>query len=162
MLRLSLAGFQRFDQARSFDLAYGGSEANVAASLVHFGLPVEFVLRHPDNDIGEACLGYLRQVGIGTRHIVRGGNRLGIYHLEMGSAQRASKAVYGRAGSCLAAIDSGMIDWRTALADAAWFHWMGITPAISEGVATVCMEAVPTAKRMDLTVSCDLNYRETL
>jgi 2-dehydro-3-deoxygluconokinase len=162
MLRLSPPGFQRFVQARSFDVVYGGGEANVAASLANYGLPVEYVTRLPGNEIGDACLNYLRQYGIGTRHIVRGGDRLGIYFLEMGSAQRGSKVIYDRAGSALAAVRPGMVDWKTAFADADWFHWTGITPAISEGAAGVCLEAVQTAKEMGLTVSCDLNYRRKL
>ena len=162
MLRLSPPGFQRFVQARSFDVVYGGGEANVAASLANFGLPVEFVTRLPDNDIGEACLFYLRQFGIGTSHIVRGGDRLGIYFLEMGAVQRGSKVVYDRAHSSLATIQPGMIDWQAAFDGADWFHWTGITPAISEGAAAVCLEAVKTAREMGLTVSCDLNYRAKL
>jgi 2-dehydro-3-deoxygluconokinase len=162
MLRLSPPGFQRFVQARSFDVVYGGGEANVAASLANYGLPVEYVTRLPGNEIGDACLNYLRQYGIGTHHIVRGGDRLGIYFLEMGSAQRGSKVIYDRAGSALATIGPGMVDWKSAFADADWFHWTGITPAISEDAAEVCLEAVRTAKEMGLTVSCDLNYRRKL
>lgn len=162
MLRLSPPGFQRFVQARSFDIIYGGGEANVAASLANYGHPVEYITRLPANDIGDACLNFLRQYGIGTGHIVRGGDRLGIYFLEMGSAQRGSKVVYDRAGSALAAIQPGMVDWETAFADADWFHWTGITPAISEGAAQVCLEAVKAAKEMGVTISCDLNYRRKL
>lgn len=162
MLRLSPPGFQRFIQARSFDVVYGGGEANVAASLANFGVPVEYVTRLPANDIGDACLSYLRQYGIGTRHIARGGERLGIYFLEMGSAQRGSKVIYDRVGSALATIEQGMIDWRAVFSDADWFHWTGITPAVSKRAAHVCLEAVQTARRMGLTVSCDLNYRKNL
>jgi 2-dehydro-3-deoxygluconokinase len=162
MLRLSPPGFQRFVQARCFDAIYGGGEANVAASLANYGLPVEYVTRLPPNDIGDACLNFLRQYGIGTSHVVRGGDRLGIYFLEMGSAQRGSKVIYDRARSAIATIEAGMIDWETVFADADWFHWTGITPAISEGTAAVCLEAGQTAKRMGLTVSCDLNYRKKL
>jgi 2-dehydro-3-deoxygluconokinase len=162
MLRLSPPGFQRFIQAHSFDIIYGGGEANVAASLANYGLPVEYVTRLPAHDIGDACLNYLRQYGIGTRHIARGGDRLGIYFLEMGSAQRGSKVIYDRTGSALATIQRGMIDWRAVFADADWFHWTGITPAISEGAAQVCLEAVRTAKEMGLTISSDLNYRRKL
>jgi 2-dehydro-3-deoxygluconokinase len=162
MLRLSPPGFQRFIQARSFDVVYGGGEANVAASLANFGVPVEYVTRLPANDIGGACLNYLRQLGIGTRHVVRGGERLGIYFLETGSAQRGSRVIYDRAGSALATIEPGMIEWEAAFADAGWFHWTGITPAVSEGAARVCLEAAQTAREMGLTVSCDLNYRQNL
>jgi 2-dehydro-3-deoxygluconokinase len=162
MLRLSPPGFQRFVQARSFDVVYGGGEANVAASLANFGMPVDYVTRLPANDIGDACLNYLRQYGIGTGHVVRGGDRLGIYFLEAGSAQRGSKVIYDRAGSALATIQPGMIAWEEVFADANWFHWTGITPAISEGAAQVCLEAAQTAREMGLTISCDLNYRTKL
>lgn len=162
MLRLSPPRFQRFAQARSFNIVYGGGEANVAASLASFGLPAEYITRLPANDIGDACLNYLRQFGIGTHYIVRGGERLGIYFLEMGAAQRGSKVIYDRAGSALATIESGMIDWQDAFAEADWFHWTGITPAVSEGAAQVCLEAAQTAREMGLTVSCDLNFRKNL
>ena len=162
MLRLSPPNFQRFIQARGFDVIYGGGEANVAATLANYGQAVEYVTRLPANDIGDACLSFLRQYGIGTRHIVRGGDRLGIYFLEMGSAQRGSKVIYDRAGSAIATVEPGMIDWKAAFAGADWFHWTGITPAMSEGTASVCLEAVKTAKEMGLTVSCDLNYRRKL
>lgn len=162
MMRLSPPGFQRLTQARSFDVVYGGGEANVAVSLANYGHPVEYVTRLPDNDLGTACLQYLRQYGVGTSHIVRGGDRLGIYYLETGAAQRASKVVYDRAGSSLATIEPGTIDWRAVFADADWFHWTGITPAISAGAAEVCLEAARTARELGLTVSCDLNYRAKL
>jgi 2-dehydro-3-deoxygluconokinase len=162
MLRLSPPGFQRFVQARSFDVIYGGGEANVAASLANYGQPVEYVTRLPANDIGDACLNFIRQYGVGTDHIVRGGDRLGIYFLETGAAQRGSKVVYDRAGSGLSTVEPGMIDWQAAFADADWFHWTGITPAISAGTAAVCLEAAQMAKEMGLTVSCDLNYRKKL
>jgi 2-dehydro-3-deoxygluconokinase len=162
MLRLSPPGFQRFTQARSFDAIYGGGESNVAASLSNYGLPTEFVTRLPANEMGDACLNYLRQYGIGTRHIVRGGDRLGIYFLEMGVAQRGSKVIYDRAGSSLATIQPGMIDWDAAFVEADWFHWTGITPAISQGAAEATLEAVRIAKQKGLTVSCDLNYRKKL
>jgi 2-dehydro-3-deoxygluconokinase len=162
MLRLSPPGYQRFSQARSFDVTYGGGEANVAASLSNYGLPVDFVSRIPDNDIGEACIAFLRKYGIGVDKIARGGERLGIYFLENGSNQRGSKVVYDRAHSALSTIEPGMIDWKGVFADADWFHWTGITPAISAGTAAVCLEAVKTASEMGLTVSCDLNYRKKL
>jgi 2-dehydro-3-deoxygluconokinase len=162
MLRLSPPGFERFVQAQRFDVVYGGGEANVAISLAHYGLPVEYITRLPANDIGDACLNYLRRYGVGTRFIVRGGDRLGIYYLEMGASQRGSKVIYDRAGSALATIEPGMIDWQTVFADAGWFHWTGITPGVSEGAAAVCLEATQTAKEMGLTVSCDLNYRKKL
>lgn len=162
MLRLSPPGFQRFVQARNFDIIYGGGESNVAASLTNYGLTAEFVTRLPANDMGDACRNYLRQFGIGTEHIVRGGDRLGIYFLEMGSAQRGSKVIYDRANSSLASIEPGMVNWDAAFDGADWFHWTGITPAISAGAAAALLEAVKIAKEKGLTVSCDLNYRKKL
>jgi 2-dehydro-3-deoxygluconokinase len=162
MMRLATPGFQRFVQARSFDVTFAGGEANVAASLAQYGVPTEFVTRLPENDLGDACLNFLRQYGIGVRHIARGGERLGVYLLETGAVQRASKVIYDRANSALATIEPGMIDWKAAFADADWFHWTGITPAVSESAANTCMEAVQCAKKLGLTVSCDLNYRAKL
>ena len=162
MMRLSPPGFLRFGQARSFDVIYGGGEANVAVSLATFGLPVDYVTRLPNNDLGEACIQFLRQYGVGVHKIIRGGERLGIYFLENGAVQRGSKVIYDRANSAIATVQRGMIDWRQAFADADWFHWTGITPAISAGTADVCLEAAETAREMGLTVSCDLNYRKNL
>lgn len=162
MLRLSPPGNQRFSQARSFDALYGGGESNVAVSLANFGLETEYVTRLPKNEIGNACLNYLRQYGVGTRFITRGGDRLGIYYLEHGAAMRGSNVIYDRAGSSFAALQPGMLDWEAVFAGASWFHWTGITPAISEGAAATCLEAAQTARRAGLTVSCDLNYRAKL
>ncbi len=162
MMRLSPPGALRFGQARSFDVVYGGGEANVAVSLANLGLPVDYVTRLPNNDLGDACIQFLRQYGVGVDKISRGGERLGIYFLEAGSAQRGSKVIYDRAGSAIAAIQAGMINWREVFSGAGWFHWTGITPAISEGAAAACLEAAQTAKDMGLTVSCDLNYRKNL
>ncbi len=162
MLRLSPPDHQRFIQAHSFDVVYGGGEVNVAASLANYGLPVNFVTRIPQNDIGNSCLSFLRQSGIGIDHILRGGERLGIYFLELGSMQRGSKVLYDRANSAFSTIQPGMIDWKQILADADWFHWTGITPAISESAAAVCLEGLKIAKDLGLTISCDLNYRKNL
>jgi 2-dehydro-3-deoxygluconokinase len=162
MMRLSPPGFLRFGQTSLFEVIYGGGEANVAVSLANFGEPVDYVTRLPKNELGDACIQFLRQYGVGVDQIVRGGERLGIYFLEMGAVQRGSKVLYDRAGSSLATIERGMVDWRRVFADADWFHWTGITPAISTGAADVCLEAIQTAKEMGLTVSCDLNYRKNL
>ena len=142
MMRLTPPGFQRFGQARSFDVIYGGGEANVAVSLANFGLPVDYVTRLPNNDFGEACLMFLRQYGVGDWKIVRGGDRLGIYFMENGAMQRASKVIYDRAGSSFATLEAGMIDWRAIFTGATWFHWTGITPAVSAGCSRACLEAV--------------------
>ncbi len=162
MMRLVPPGFLRFTQARSFEVVYGGGEANVAVSLANFDMPVDYVTRLPRNDLGEACLQYLRQYGVGVGKIVRGGDRLGIYFMENGAVQRASKVVYDRANSALATIQRGMIDWKAVFTDIDWFHWTGITPAVSQGAAEVCLEALQVAKELGLTISCDLNYRKNL
>jgi 2-dehydro-3-deoxygluconokinase len=162
MLRLTPPGMQRFSQANSFDVVYGGGESNVAVSLANYGLPTELVTRLPDNDLGECAMMEMRKRNVGTQHILRGGERLGIYFLEMGAVSRGSKVVYDRAHSGMASIEKGMIDWETVFADAQWFHWTGITPAISQGAADACLEAIQTANRMGVTVSTDLNYRKNL
>lgn len=162
MLRLSTPGFARFIQADNFNATYGGGEANVAISLAQLGIPAEHVTRFPDNDLGKAATGLLRKYGVGTENIVYGGDRLGIYFLETGAISRASKVVYDRANSAFAQLQPGMIDWEEILKDAQWFHWTGITPAISEGAAQSCLEAIQTANRLGITVSADTNYRKNL
>jgi len=162
MLRLATPGHQRFTQVTSFDASFGGGEANVAVSLANFGLQTEYVTRLPDNDIGQACLMTLRKHNVGTNHIIRGGRRLGIYYLETGSVARPGKVIYDRANSSIAEIKPGMIDWNVVFKDAEWFHWTGITPAISESAAGVCLEAIKAAKQKGITVSCDLNFRKNL
>ena len=162
MLRLAPPGFQRFTQAHTFEAIYGGGEANVAVSLANFGEEVDFVTRLPNNDLGEACLSSLRGLGVGTGFIARGGERIGIYFLEAGAAQRASKVIYDRAGSSFATIQPGSIDWKAVFTGADWFHWTGITPAVSQGAAEVCREAILAARGLGVTVSTDLNYRAKL
>tara|TARA_R110000868_G_scaffold166000_2_gene399714 strand:+ start:77 stop:1117 length:1041 start_codon:yes stop_codon:yes gene_type:complete len=162
MLRLAPPGFLRFSQANSFDVVYGGGESNVAVSLANYGVPVDFVTRLPKNDIGECALMEMRKRGVGTDKIVFGGDRLGIYFLETGAVSRGSKVVYDRAHSSIAEIKSGMIDWNEVFDGAEWFHWTGITPAISQGAADVCLEAVKAASDLGITISTDLNYRAKL
>jgi len=162
MLRLATPEHQRFTQAASFRASFGGGEANVAVSLANFGMETEFVTRLPQNDLGQAVIMELRRHNVGTGFIVRGGDRLGIYFLETGSVSRPSKVLYDRAHSAVAEIKTGMIEWEKVFKGAGWFHWTGITPAISASAAEVCSEAVVTAKKMGLTVSCDLNYRKNL
>jgi 2-dehydro-3-deoxygluconokinase len=162
MMRLSPPGFLRFGQAKHFDVTYGGGEANVSVSLAHYGVPTDFVSRLPDNDLGDACISYLRSFGVGTSKILRGGSRIGIYFLENGAVQRGSKVIYDRDASSIAAIERGMVDWDAVFEDADWFHWTGITPAISKGLCDVCLEGIVKAKSKGLTVSCDLNYRAKL
>jgi 2-dehydro-3-deoxygluconokinase len=162
MMRLSPPRTLRFGQAQSFDVVYGGSEANVAVSLANYGFEVDFVTRLPDNDLGDACLAFLRKHGVGVDHILRGGSRLGIYFLEVGAVQRKSKVIYDRAHSAIAAVDPGSLDWGRIFAGADWFHWTGITPAISAELAEATLGGVRAAKEAGLTVSCDLNFRSKL
>lgn len=162
MLRLATPGYLRFGQAQELTATYGGGEANVAVSLAHYGMEVQYVTRLPENDIAEACLADLHRHGVKTDHIIRGGERMGIYFLETGAVARPSKVIYDRAHSAIAEIKPGMIDWERVLEGADWFHWTGITPAISQGAAEVCWEAINSAKRMGVPVSCDLNYRKNL
>jgi 2-dehydro-3-deoxygluconokinase len=162
MLRLAPPGFLRFSQTNSFDVIYGGGESNVAVSLANYGVPVDFVTRLPKNDIGQCALMEMRKRGVGTDKIVFGGDRLGIYFLETGAVSRGSKVVYDRAHSAIAEIESGMIDWDSVFDGVEWFHWTGITPAISQGTADVCLEAVKAASEKGITISTDLNYRAKL
>jgi len=162
MLRLSPPGWRRFSQASSFDVIYGGGESNVAVSLANYGLPCDFVSRVPDNDIGQCAINEMRKRGVGTRHMIKGGERLGIYFLETGAVSRGSKVVYDRAYSSMSSIEKGMVDWEEVFQDAQWFHWTGITPAISQGAADACLEAIQTANKMGIIVSTDLNYRKKL
>lgn len=162
MLRLAPPEFLRFSQANSFDVVYGGGESNVAVSLANYGVPVDFVTRLPKNDIGECALMEMRKRGVGTDKIIYGGDRLGIYFLETGAVTRGSKVVYDRAHSAIAEIKKGMIDWDAVFEGVEWFHWTGITPAISQGAADVCLEAVKVARKKGVTISTDLNYRAKL
>lgn len=162
MLRLAIPEHLRFRQARSFNATFGGGEANVAVSLANYGIDVDYVTRLPQNDLGAACAAELRSFGVGTSNIVYGGERLGIYYLETGAVARPSKVVYDRAHSSAATVERGMIDWEQVLAGADWFHWTGITPAISASAAEVCLDACRAANSLGVKVSCDLNYRKNL
>lgn len=162
MLRLAPSGFLRFSQANSFDVVYGGGESNVAVSLANYGVPVDFVTRLPKNDIGECAMMEMRKRGVGTDKIIYGGDRLGIYFLETGAVSRGSKVVYDRAHSAMAEIEKGMVDWDAVFEGVEWFHWTGITPAISQGAADACLEAVKAASDRGITISTDLNYRAKL
>ena len=162
MLRLSPPYFKRFSQATSFDVIYGGGEANVAVSLSNFGFPVDYVTRLPNNDIGDACIRYLKQFGINTNKILRGGERIGIYFLENGASARSSKVIYDRAHSAISNAKPEMFNWDVLLEDVHWLHLTGITPAISQNLANICLDALKTAKTKNLTISCDLNYRSKL
>lgn len=162
MLRLSTPDYLRFGQANEFAATFGGGESNVAVSLSNYGIPAEFVTRLPKNDIAESCIRNLRGYGVCTKNIVRGGERMGIYFLETGAVARASKVIYDRANSAIAEIETGTIDWQEVFKDAQWFHWTGITPAISQNAADVCLEAIKAANKLGITVSTDLNFRKNL
>jgi 2-dehydro-3-deoxygluconokinase len=162
MLRLAPPGFERFLQTPQFVATFGGGEANVAVAAAQFGLPAAFVTVLPSNPIADACVAELRRFGVDTSRIVRGKGRLGIYYLEAGANQRASKVIYDREHSAIALARPGAIDWKNAFAGAGWFHVTGITPAISASAADLALESVRAAKQQGLTVSCDLNYRKNL
>jgi 2-dehydro-3-deoxygluconokinase len=162
MLRLSPPGFLRFSQTNSFDIIYGGGESNVAVSLANYGVPVRFVTRIPENDIGQSAKMEMRKRGVETEFMIYGGDRLGIYFLETGAVSRGSKVVYDRAHSAMSEIQTGMIDWDKAFDGVKWFHWTGITPAISQSAADACLEAVKIAHEKGITISTDLNYRAKL
>lgn len=162
MMRLSTPGFSRFTQTDSLNVVYGGSEANVAVSLSGFGLRSEHVTRFPANDFGKAAVQSLRKNDVITDHIVFGDQRMGLYFLENGSMQRSSRIIYDRFDSAFANIKTGMLNWEEIFTDAEWFHWTGITPAISEGAALVCLEALKAASKQGLKISGDINYRRNL
>ncbi|HHT56727.1 sugar kinase [Herbinix luporum] len=162
MLRLSTPGFQRFIQADSFDVCYGGGEANVAVSLANYGHDAYFVTKVPNNPIGESAIAALRKFNVNCDHIVKGGDRLGIYFLETGASMRASTVVYDRANSAIAEADPSDFDFDKIFEGADWFHFTGITPAISDKAAVLTEEALKAAKRNNVTVSVDLNYRKKL
>lgn len=162
MLRLQTPGFQRFVQANSFDAVYGGGEANVAVSLANYGMNAAFVTKLPKNPIGDACLSELRKYGVDTQYIARGGERLGIYFIEKGASQRASNVVYDRANSSIATAKPEDFDWKAIFDGAEWFHFTGITPAISDNGAEIALAACKAAKEAGVTVSCDLNFRKKL
>jgi 2-dehydro-3-deoxygluconokinase len=162
MLRLSPPDHRRFVQAQRFDATYGGGEANVAASLANYGADSYFISKLPDHEIGQACLNQLRRYGIGTDFIARGGDRLGVYFLEIGASQRGSKVVYDRSGSAVNTLTPDEVNFDAALADADWFHWTGITPALGQTPRETLRAALGAAKEHGVTVSCDLNYRGKL
>lgn len=162
MLRLSTPGYQRFAQATSLEVNYGGGEANVAVSVANYGLESRFITKLPKNDIGRACRMELEKYGVDTSQLSYGGERLGIYFLETGAVARASKVVYDRAHSSFSEVSENDFDWDAIFEGADWFHWTGITPAVSQGAANVCLKAIEAANDKGITVSCDLNYRKNL
>ena len=162
MVRLATPAHLRLAQATSLDVTFAGAEANVAVSLAAFGVPARFVSRLPDNPLGTAALGVLRSLGVDTSYIIRGGDRIGLYFVEPGIAQRASQVLYDRAGSAFAAITPGTVPWGEVLEGCRWLHTSGISPAVSRSAAAVTAEAVAAAKKAGLMVSIDLNHRAKL
>jgi 2-dehydro-3-deoxygluconokinase len=162
MLRLKAPGHERLFQSPLLEATFGGAESNVAVSLAQFGHDASFVTVLPANALGDAALGELRRFGVDVAHVRRDGHRLGIYYLETGAAQRPGTVVYDRAGSSVAAVKPGDLDWDAAFTGADWFHISGVTPAISAEAAAVSLEAVLAARRRKVTVSCDYNYRANL
>jgi len=162
MLRLQPAGYGRFVQANSFEVVYGGGEANVAVSLANFGKDAYFVTKLPKHEIGQAAVNELRRYGVNTKYIVRGGERIGIYFCEKGASQRPSKVIYDRAHSAIAEAKREDFNWDEIMEGTEWFHFTGITPALGDNVAEITRDAIDAAKRAGATISVDLNYRKKL
>ena len=162
MMRLSPPGYSKFSQATSFDLVYGGGAANVGISCAYLGMKAAHVTRFPDNALGKAATQFLRHHWLNTKHVFYGDNMLGKYFLEKGAVHRPSEVIYEREGSAFSLIKPSMINWEEVLEDADWFHWTGITPAISDGAAMCCLDAIKTANKMGITVSGDINSRKNM
>ena len=162
MLRLNPEGYLRFEQAKDFEVSFGGGEANVAVSLAHFGMDAAFVSKFPSHAIGEMAVRSLRVEGVSTDKIVRGGERLGIYFIEKGASQRPSKVIYDRKYSSIGMAERSDFDWETILDGAEWFHFTGITPALGDNVADITLDALKVCRAKGIKVSCDLNFRKKL
>lgn len=162
MLRLNPVGYYRLVQASQFESSYAGGEANVAVSLANYGMSAAFVTKVPEHEIGQCAVNAMRQFGVDTTHMYRGGSRLGVYYAEKGASQRPSKVIYDRAGSSIATAKPEEFQWDEIFRDADWFHFTGITPALGGDLPKICLDACKAAKKRGLTVSCDLNYRKKL
>lgn len=162
MLRLNPEGYRRFVQADRLEASYVGGEANVAVGLAQYGVPVSFVTKIPAHEIGQCAVNEIRRYGVDTSHIVRSGERLGVYYIEKGASQRASKVIYDRANSAIALANPEDFDWEKIFEGATWFHWTGITPALGGNLPVICLEACKVAKSKNITISCDLNFRKKL
>ena len=162
MLRLAPEGYLRFTQADKFGVVYGGGEANVSVSIANYGLDSAFVTKLPAHEIGQSAINSLRRYGVDTSMIVRGGDRVGIYFNEKGASQRPSKVIYDRAGSSIATAKPEDFDWAKIFEGADWFHFTGITPALGQNVADICLDACKAAKAHGVKISCDLNFRKKL
>lgn len=162
MMRLNPEGYLRFLHADRFEASYAGGEANVAVSLANYGMDAAFVSKVPAHEIGQNAVNALRHYGVDTKHMVRGGSRLGLYFVEKGASQRPSKVIYDRAGSSIALAEPSDFDWDAIFEGADWFHWTGITPALGGKLPEICLEACKAAKARGVKISCDLNYRKKL
>lgn len=162
MMRLSPPGYEKFSQASSFELVYGGGEANVAISCAYLGMKAAHVTRFPDNALGKAATQFLRRHWLSTEHVIYGDDMIGKYFLEKGAVHRPSEVIYEREGSAFSLIEPSMVNWEEVLKDADWFHWTGITPAISDGAAKCCLDAIRTANKMGISVSGDINSRSNM
>lgn len=162
MLRLAPEGYLRFVQSDKLEATFGGAEANVAVSLANYGMDAAFVSKLPAHEIGQSAVNSLRKFGVDTSKIVRGGDRVGIYYCEKGASQRPSKVIYDRAASSIACASKEDFDWESILDGVKWFHFTGITPALSDGVAEITLDALKECKKKGITVSCDLNFRKKL
>jgi len=162
MLRLAPENYLRFVQSERYEATYGGAEANVAVSLANYGIDVSFVTKLPTHEIGQSAVNSLRKFGVDTSKIVRGGDRVGIYYCEKGASQRPSKVIYDRAYSSISMAKKEDFDWDKIFDGVEWFHFTGITPALSDEVAKICLIAVKKAKEKGITISCDLNFRKKL
>lgn len=162
MIRLNPEGFNRFVQADKFAVTYSGAEASVAVSLANYGENASFVTKLPSNEIGQAAVNAVRRYGVDTSGIVRGGERTGIYFIEKGASQRASKVIYDRKYSAIAEAEKEDFDWEKIFSGVDWFHFTGITPALSDNAAEILLAACETAKQKNVKISCDLNYRKNL
>ena len=162
MIRYNPPGYERFIQTDTMIFNFGGAEANVSVSLANYGIDSSFVTKLPAHEIGQAAVNTMRKYGVNTSGIVRGGDRVGIYYVEKGASQRASKVIYDRKYSAIAMADRADFDWKQILDGADWFHFTGITPALGDNVAEICLDACKTAKEMNVPVSCDLNFRKNL
>ena len=162
MLRLGAPDYLRLNQCNSLDVSYAGAEANVAVSLANYGVPVEYITALPDNPITSKCLDELRGKKVNVDHVVLCGERIGILYIETGSIYRPSRIFYDRSHSSITELTPGVINWEKVFEGATWFHWTGITPALSQNTAKVLKEAIDIANSRKLIISCDINYREKL
>jgi Sugar kinases, ribokinase family len=162
MIRYNPPGYERFVQTDTMIFNFGGAEANVSVSLANYGIDSSFVTKLPAHEIGQAAVNIMRKYGVDTSDIVRGGERVGIYYVEKGASQRASKVIYDRKYSAIAMAERSDFDWKQIFDGADWFHFTGITPALGDNVTEICLDACKMAKELNIPVSCDLNFRKNL